>query len=94
MRRPSRGQRGPAPAFLVFALFGGLFLYMVAYFAFGWWGVIGLAVFVGLVSTVVRSEIAASAERQRRADEARIRYHATHTAAPQRRRRNPRGGAR
>lgn len=99
IRRGSR--RGYGLAFALFSLLGGVFLYLVAYRVAvawgvsGWWGVAGWAGFVGVVSLVVRSEIAASAARQRRADEAWARYLATYGAAPQRRpRRRGRGGAR
>ncbi|WP_067904565.1 hypothetical protein [Nocardia vaccinii] len=79
---------------ITFSVLGGLFFDFVAYKAFGWWGVVGWMGFVALVSLVVRSEIAASRTRQARYDEEWIRYRATFGAAPQRRPRRPRGGAR
>jgi hypothetical protein len=81
---------------VVFSLFGGFFFYLVAYCAFGWTGVIVLAVVVGLLSLLVRSEIAASRVRQARADEQWIQYWATYgDATPQRRSpRRGRGGVR
>lgn len=88
------GRRDATPAFVLFSLVGGFFFYLVAFCAFGWVGVIVLAVVVGLVSLVVRSEIAASRVRQARADEEWIRYRAAYGAAPQRRTRRGRGGAR
>ncbi|WP_280462857.1 hypothetical protein [Nocardia carnea] len=73
-----RSQRGYAPAFVVFSLVGGVFLYLVAYQVAGWWGVAGLAGFVTLVSLVLRSQVTASSERQRRADERWVSYYAAY----------------
>lgn len=88
-RRQSRG--GPGLVFIAFSLIGGFFIYLTAYCVAGWWGVLGTMAFVGLVSLVVRSEIAASAARQRRADDEWVHYHSTYSNAPQRRSRSRQG---
>lgn len=95
-----RSQRGYAPAFVVFSLVGGFFLYLVAYQVAGWWGVAGLAGFVTLISLTLRSQLTASSERQRRADERWASYYAAYGPVshprprPARRARRTRGGVR
>ena len=89
-----QSSRRPGPALAVFALLGGFFIYFTAYCVAGWWGVLGTMAFVGTVSLIVRSEIAASAARAQRADDEWVRYRATYGGTPQRRPRRRNGGTR
>lgn len=82
----SRQRRSVALPVVVLTLFGGLFLYLVAYCAFGLVGVVVLAVLAGGGGAIARSEAARIARDRQRYDNDYVNYHAHH-AAPRRTRR-------
>ncbi|MGW0058088.1 hypothetical protein [Nocardia nova] len=85
-------RRSVAAPVVVLAVFGGLFLCLVGYCAFGWWGVLALALLAGGGAAVAHSETGRIARDRQRYDNGYVSYHATYGATPQRR--NRRGGTR
>ncbi|WP_227985561.1 hypothetical protein [Nocardia spumae] len=83
----SRQRRGIAPTVVVFAALGAGFLCLVAYCAFGWGGVIALALLAAGGGAVAHSEAGRIARDRQRYDNDYVYYHAAYSPAPQRARR-------
>jgi hypothetical protein len=95
-RHVQRVQKGCGPIFALLALLGGGFFALVAWCAFGWPGLIGVAVVAVLAAEMTRSERAHFWRVRERAEAELIARAAEATVTSPRRstRRNARGGVR